>query len=217
MDKFFSSIKIIGFDLDNTLYPISEEIDYRIKAEIAKRILEKKPELNSLEKAIEFSEKRYSELGSRSQVLREIGLSNPEQIVDECLATADIIDLLKYDKEVASLIKDLSKMFQIFLVTGSPKNLAIAKLKKIGIPAGLFKIKIYGDNPSLKKIDGSVFNYLLKKSKYAPEQHVYIGDNLLADILPTKALGIKTIAVGRKFKEADYCVDSIKEIRSLLF
>ena len=67
-----------------------------------------------------------------------------------------------------------------------------------------------------KKIHGSIFSYFLRISEYPAHEHVYVGDNLKGDILPPKSLGMRTIAVGKEIKEADFSVEKIYDIRKLL-
>ena len=87
----------------------------------------------------------------------------------------------------------------------------------MGISLSLFDYTIFGDNPEGNiKIDGSIYKHFLDQSRYLPEQHVYIGDRFRADILPTKSLGMKTIAVGREINGADFSVNRIHDIERLL-
>ena len=66
------------------------------------------------------------------------------------------------------------------------------------------------------KLDGSIFKYFLNKSPYPPEQHVYVGDSLNADIIPAKSLGMKTIAIGKDIFDADFSIKEIYNLESLL-
>jgi FMN phosphatase YigB (HAD superfamily) len=220
MHPLFQNIKSVGFDIDNTLYPPSPEIDLRIKKEVAKRILEKKPDLQTLDNALKFSEERYSELGSRAQVMRSINIPEPGKVMDDCLTKADILDLLSPNEEIISLVKEISKKYQTFLITGNPTLLALPKLERIGIPQSLFHHALYSDSENITKTSGLIYKQFLSQSSFPPEQHVYIGDNLKADILPTKALGMKSILVtwsnDRKEQEADASVEKIQDIKSLL-
>ncbi len=217
MLSLFSEIKSVGFDLDNTLYPLNSEIDERISLEIAKEILMHKPELGSIENARKLCDRLHIETGSRTQSLKNLGFQNPGEIVYRCMERADFVDLLKPDKEVVQLITELHNKYYTFLITSTVSDMAIQRLRKIGLDEKLFDYALFGESalPN-KKIDGSIFSYFLERSKYFPHEHVYIGDNLKGDILPPKSLGIKTIAVGKEIPEADYSVEKIYDIRELL-
>ncbi len=217
MIELFAQIKSVGFDLDNTLYQNNPEIDERIVSEIAKKILEFKPELKNLKNARGLCDQLYKETGSRTQSLKNLGLQNAGEIVYQCMEQADFVDLIRPDKKVVQLIKDIRKKYSTFLITSTVSDMAISRLKKIGLEEKLFDQILFGETamPN-KKIDGTIFSYFLERSKYSPNEHVYIGDNLKGDILPPKSLGMKTIAVGKEIPEADFSLKEIYEIRDLL-
>lgn len=203
-------IKAVGFDLDNTLYPNSKEIDNRIRNEIAKRILEKKPELKSIEKTKEIYEKKYLGIGSWTKVLGGIGIKNPEKVMYRCMSRADITDLLEEDEKLIKILERINDKYYTFLITSSPEDLGLSKLRKIGIHLSLFDYSVFG----ISKVNTNVFYDFLKQSKYSSKEHVYIGD-LKSDILPAKSLGMKTIAVGMRIKEADIYIKNIHDIERL--
>lgn len=212
----FKKIKSIGFDLDETLYPPNQEINDRIRNEIAKRISEKMPEFNTLEKARQLYEESYKKWKSGSIVLRNLGFKNPEEVMHECLSNANVIDLVERDSQLIQILGELKERYELFLITGSPGVVSLQKLKKIGFSPQVFNDLIFGDTwPGAKKIDGSVFREFLKKSKHQAEEHVYVGDNLTSDILPAKSAGMKTIAIGLKTREADVTLENIYQIKKI--
>ena len=212
----FRDIKSVGFDLDNTLYEINPQIDDRIVTEIAKIILEHKPELSSINNAKTLCDKLYEKTGSRTESVKELGISNPGEVVFRCMERAEFLDLIMPDKKLVQLINEINRKYSTFLITSSVSSLAIPRLKKLGLDKNSFNNAIFGETaiPN-KKTDGSIFSYFLRLSNYSPHEHVYIGDNLKGDILPAKSLGIKTIAIGN-IPEADYSIDKIYDIRGLL-
>ena len=217
MYKQFENIKSIGFDLDDTLYPSSKKIDERIVKVIAEKILYKKPELNSINNAMNFYQKRRMEIGSGKQVLMEIGYEEAAEIMNECMIKADFTDLLKKNFSVIRLLRMLTRKYSTFLITGASKKLALLRLEKLGIESSFFNYLIFSDSLNgNKKIDGSVFKYYLTISPYNAEEHVYIGDNITSDILPAKSVGMKTILVGDNSHLADYCVKNFTNIKKLL-
>jgi len=213
----FKNIKAVGFDLDNTLYPTSKKIDERISRIIAEKVLYKKPELKTIEKAMDFYQKRRMEIGSGKQVLMELGYDNAPELMDECISKADFTDLLRKNKTVIQILKEIKKKYSTFLITGAPKGLAISRLEKLGIKSSLFNYLIFSDTSNeIKKTDGSVFKYYLSISKYSSNEHVYIGDNLMSDILPAKSTGMKAILVGKNNELADYCIKDFTQLEKLL-
>ncbi len=217
MQEFFSRIKSVGFDLDNTLYESNPEIESRIEEKIASEAIKLIPEFKDVESMKKSLKELYKETGSRTEVFRKLGFQKPGEFVTECMARADILDLINSNAETASLIVNLSKKYHLFLITAAIENLALPRIEKMGIDYSLFKKRIFGDTAlQYKKTDASIFKYFLSGSPYSAEEHVFIGDNLKGDILPAKSLGMKTIAVGSEFPEADFSVKNLSLIEKLL-
>lgn len=215
IDKF-KEVKAIGFDLDCTLYPPTPEINNKIRNEIAKELLTKKPELQTIQQARQFFEERYQHLQSGTKILEEEGYPQPSQIMDNCLARAEVIDLIQPNPKLAKIIKEISSKFKIYLITSSPKDLARRKLEKIGIDKSSFHLQIFSDTEnSNHKQTGKSFESAIKYFGIQASQHVYIGDSRKSDILPAKALGMKTISVGSEIHEADISIKNIEAIRGL--
>lgn len=217
MHPGLASVKAVGFDLDRTLYTERPEMTARIEDEMYYAILKFKPELETITRAKEAYEKRYSALRSWPKVLEEAGLRNPQETVIDCLALAGIADLIARDEELVRVIKLLHKKFFLFLITGSPRNLGIKKLLRIGINPDLFSFTLFGDDRHFFSKHGpESFLYFLSQSPHLPAEHVYIGDNVKTDILVPKSLGIRTMAIGRPCPEADFWVEHIHDIEELL-
>lgn len=217
MNNLYRNIKFVGFDLDNTLYPLNEEIEGRIRLRFAEVILEKMPFLKSIERAMELLERKYHETGSRTKVLEQLGFTNPGEVASDCMARADFIDLLNYDPTNASLLEKIARKYKTFLITGGYRDLSLSKLKKIGIPFNLFYYMDFGDNSQGNtKLNGSIYRRFLSFSVHPPENHVYIGDSRKSDILPAKNLGMMAIVIGREIEEADTSVEKLIDIEELL-
>ncbi len=212
----FRTTYAVGFDLDGTLYPPSQEIDDRIRNKISKKILEKRPDLENLANARDFFERMYEQLKSGSAVLRLVGYEKPELVMEECLTTADVLDLIKKDDKLATIIEDLHSKYFTYLLTSSPEQISLQKLERLGINPRLFSLRIHANTESLDKIDGSAFRYAAISSSIPADEHVYIGDRRQSDILPARELGMKTIAVYSEIPEADLSLPHIHDVRGLL-
>jgi FMN phosphatase YigB (HAD superfamily) len=209
-------IKSIGFDLDGTLYPSTNEIDGRIRNKIAEKILQKIPKLQTKENARNFFEEKYKELHSGSNVLEYVGYLNSSKIMDQCLAEADVLDLIEPNKRLFEIFKKLKEKYEVYLLTSSPKDLSIKKLKRLLIDENIFDFVIYGDSyENISKLDGTGFKKAIIFSKFKPEFHLYIGDREKTDILPAMKLGMQTLLVA---SESNVCktIKNINEIKYFL-
>lgn len=217
MHPLLSPIKSVGFDLDRTLYQETPEMTDRITENIAIEMLGLRPELENIQNTRRVCEKKFQELRSWPQVLKKMGVPNPEEIVNRCLGLAEVIDLISKDEELVWILELLHQKFFLFMITGSPQKASLAKLRKIGINPKLFSFLLFGDSPHFFSKNGpESFLYFLSQSPYPPPEHVYIGDNLKSDIIVPKSLGIKTIMVGKLSEAADFSVIRIHDIEKLL-
>lgn len=216
MNATFAVVQAVGFDLDRTLYADVPEMGERIAWAVAAEILKVKPELETIERVMEIYVPECRKVGSWSKVLQSLGLAEPKQIVNCCLETANIIDLIQPDDRLAAIMRQLSQRLYLFIITGSPRNQSIKKLAKLGIDQKFFSFCLFGDDPQFRpKTQPDSYAYFLSQSPFLPEQHVYVGDNRESDIVIPRALGMKTVAIGRSCSEADACIESIHEIENL--
>lgn len=189
-------VKSIGFDLDGTLYSLTEEMNNRIRNKVSERILEKKPELGSLEKARHFFELEYQRLHSGTKVIKSIGYNNPGQVMNECLGSTDITDLIEPNNTLAKKLEELSGKYETYMLSNGPKNLALKKLERIGINPLFFYFCIFnGSYPGVTKEDGTGFDKALELSKFPAENHLYVGDREKSDVVPARGKGMQAILV----------------------
>ena len=215
MKEVFRETYAIGFDLDGTLYRSTPEMNDRIRTQIAEKILKRRPDLRDISTARIFFEKYYATLNSGSKVLKQVGYENPKRVMEEYLATADILDLIERDDELVKTLEGLHNRYFQYLLTSSPEQLSLQKLECIGINPELFNLRIFGDQ-NLSKREGTAFEYAVRSSSYPADEHVYIGDRREPDILPAKNLGMKTIAVHSEIPEADLSLENIHDIEEVL-
>jgi len=197
------NIRIIGFDLDQTLYPKSPEIDEAIQAYIYKKIADYKN--CSLEEAKALFKSYYPKISGRKTLIA-LNIPNAVEIIDEAIAGADIENFLVPNPEVLELLKSIKTKYQnLSLITGSKSDLAYQKLKKLNIPAELFDCIITGEQ---SKSDGTAFrkwmnNFMSKDSSLKPEQFLYIGDNGRMDAEMPISLGMKAVLVNVRNKRPE--------------
>ena len=114
MNKLFNKIISVGFDLDQTLYPKNYEIDNLVIKGIARKILERKPELGNVNKVICFYEKEYKKVGSRTQVLKNMGYVDAQEIIQFSLENPHILKLLKKDIKLVNLLEKIKTNIKLF-------------------------------------------------------------------------------------------------------
>ncbi len=217
MNPIFEKIKSVGFDIDNTLYSNNPQMDKMIRGNIARKILKYQPELKTIEETLRVYEPIYAKTGSWTKILKEIGAPDSRREMTECVSDFSVTDLICSDARLQEIIKKIKKKYSTFLLTSNTEDLGSRKLNRLGIEKEVFDARYFGDHPAFTyKADGGIFKFLLENSPYKPDEHVYVGDNLVADILSSKKQGMKAIMVGGVAKEADYCIADIHEIEEVL-
>lgn len=199
MINYKNIIKVIGFDLDQSLYPKSSEIDEAIQGYIYEKIAEYK------QCSLEQADKLFNDLYqhgqglSGSKTLAVLGISNGSEIVQQALENADIERFLVPNDATIGLLNAIKKQYKnIDLITGSGMPLAILKLEKLDISVSIFNHIL---DSAISKSDGSAYRAWMNfYPLYKPTEFLYIGDRVSSDHLIPKELDIQTILVNIKKK-----------------
>ncbi|MBD3300561.1 MAG: HAD hydrolase-like protein [Candidatus Moranbacteria bacterium] len=208
-------IKFVGFDLDQTLYKDTEEIQKCYRDTIYKD-LSKELKL-SYEEAEERFEKNYKIFGSGSDTFRFLGIDKAEQFSANISNKVEVYKFLRPDLELVNMVRYLKEKYTIFLITTSAKESSYRKLKKIGFdPESDFEFRIFGGDRKMSKTKGRAYNAMLKLTKGKPIEHVYVGDKEKADIIPAKRVGMQTVIVWNKSKHADLNISTIYDLEKYL-
>jgi FMN phosphatase YigB (HAD superfamily) len=217
MIEIFRDIRSVGFDLDNTLYANDSRIDDLIRNEISRVILERRPDLETVQGVRAVYDGVYEAEGSWTRILQGLNVEDPSGIMNRFISNPEILDYIERDDLLVSVLEKIAERYDCFLITNSPRDLSFQKLVRIGIDPRIFGHITCGDDPgSTPKVDGRVFKGFLGQSRHLPGQHVYIGDGLKSDVIPARNCGMKTVAVGSQIAEADRSVYKIHEIEELL-
>ncbi len=209
-----TKIKVIYFDLDDTLIPTSKIFQYCLKKSnlaVAKCI---KKHIPSYKKA-PLKEIFTKVTKLRDQVIKEKGSNFPFQI-DETLKKMKIkynpqiisagvlnyhkaaFELLQFNKHVYALLTEISKQFRIGILSS---GLTLKQWDKInqflGFDQPFFDNKnvIISEQFGLDKKNKKLFKEILKREKVRPEQVLYVGNRYDQDILPAKELGMKAVLI----------------------
>mgnify|MGYP001618037129 CR=1 FL=1 len=191
----FSAIKVVGFDLDQTLYPKSPLIDEMIQGYLYQKIAAHKNV--PLDEAGRLFKERYrGGTGlSGSQTLRDLGLPNASELVQAALEHADIASILTPNEKTNLFLKDVRAQYEgMDLITGSSLHETEKKLNALGLGPNTFTTVITEDQ-AMKSTGDSYRLWLSRYPHFAPQQFLYIGDRVRSDHEIPSALGIRTVLV----------------------
>ena len=217
-----SQLKLIGLDLDGTLYPFTPEIQDRVRGKLYQNLA---LELGiSFEKAKESFETNYqgdfqwSNSGSRTvnEMGRQLGRQvNGSDIVQKSLEQSMIADLLKPNPELVEMIVRLFKEREVDLLTGSNYGIALIKLASLNINKNIFTHVLSAEHYGSKS-EGELFRYWLGLRDVKPGEILYVGDNTRQDVDAPKRLGIRTCIVGKEYEDADLYIENILGLEKIL-
>ena len=207
----YKNIKVIGFDLDQTLYPKSPEIDDAIQGYIYEKI-SKKAGID-----VETAKRKFDELyqkgkglsGSRTLMTFGFEKELAKNIVQEALENADtILNFLTPDQKTVSFLEKMKDKYgSIDLITGSSRNSTKTKLEKLAIPTELFS-HIITSNDGSKSDLSALHMWLGFYPDCKPENFLYIGDRVSSDFEKPKEVGIRSILVN--IPNPDQTVDCLQ-------
>ncbi|MEK7614093.1 MAG: HAD family hydrolase [Patescibacteria group bacterium] len=212
MIDYKTKIKVIGFDLDQTLYPKSKDVDEAIQQYIYQKIAYHK-NISITEAKKLFTDLYQGGRGlSGSKTLMALGITGGKEIVQEALERANIASFLVTNLETISLLEKLKEKYKnLDILTGSNDSNTFKKLESLGIDKKIFNHIITADNAA--KSDGSAYKIWLSYYSFPPENFLYIGDRIMSDYEAPKKLGIKSILVNIEGK--DVSVDCL-QLKSIL-
>ena len=129
-------------------------------------------------------------------------------------------ELEKLYDDVPAVIKALSQKYELGIIANQLDGLK-ERLESFGL-LQYFKYIISSWDLKVMKPDIRIFEYALDKTNCSSQEACMIGDRLDNDILPAKALGMKTVWIKQGFgalqkplfksEEADYTISNLTEL-----
>ena len=219
------NIKIIAFDLDNTLYDETIYFDFGIDIVVDK--LEKelgfdpKKMKNELLDILKKNGKHYHYLFD--DFLKIYSLEKEEYLPKILNFFSQVEKDLKTFEGVTELLQKLSQKYELVIITNGRKEIQERKIKLLNIK-NFFSLIIFAsefeDKPSKKP-----FEHLLQVKKIDSHEIIYIADNPETDFIGAKKLGITTIRIHNKEFEnkvlnkkydADFYIKNVRELEEIL-
>jgi len=218
--KNFSSIQTLIFDLDGTLYQFPEgsyrasRLRERISLNAKKYLQEK------FGFSLEQAQKCFDELSQKYGEELSIGFEK-EYHLDRyqyfsIVWNISASEFIQYDPEIKTILQKFKERFQCILLSDAPEVWVSHVLEALEIKE-IFSGKIFSGEGDQRKSFGNAFKKILSIYNLKPEECLAIGDQEETDILPAKALGMKTIFIHstKTSKYADFSVHSLKEALNL--
>ncbi len=211
-----SEIKAVGFDLDQTLYPDTPEVQRLVRQEIYHVIANARS--CSVDEAQAFFEAEYARLGRGTLAVQYLlGITDANDIMQGCLEKAGVAEVLKYDQRLVDLLRKIKDNDRrTFLVTGSSRKNSLSKLLRLGLTLETFDFSLCIDDSDSDKLHGHPFQQVIQRTGLQPREHVYVGDRERIDITPARMAGMRAIYVWGECVNADASIPTIYHLEDVL-
>ncbi len=204
--------KIISFDLDGTLADLNFE--KAVWLEEIPKLFAKKNNL-TIEEAKRAVFSAYEMIGNRDAKwydikfwFGELGIGNE---YDKLLEESS--HLIKLYPETVPVLENLSKRFQLIVISNATRDFIQFKLKVENLEK--YFSHIFSTTSDFKCIKGDCKGYLevCKSLNIKPSELIHIGDDYEFDYLAGREVGIDVYFLNREGKDAK--VEKGKEVRDL--
>lgn len=204
-------IKGICFDVSETLLIRDDEFNKQLRDLRNKLFADatgsKDPQQDYL--------KAYKNAGSHSAVFSQLGFATDYWQGQIKHLDADY-QYQKNEVIVSTLYELFRESNQLFVCTNRLKSGIIKKFDSVGIDPQWFKGYITNENMTKPKPDLEAFRSVIKIAQIAPDNLLFVGDRVEADILPAKAVGMQTCIVWSSSDKADYSAPHFSEILEIV-
>lgn len=198
-------IEHIWFDFSETLAFLKKENHDKLRYE-SYSTLTGRPITESLVREYEELYAKFSH--SNSALFRSLGA--PSNYWSERIASADPKELYGlFDDRIPEMLKDLSSSLPVSIFS----NIQLDRvLPALGIDVKIFSHILSATMVKEPKpaLDG--YYKMIELSGIAPENILYIGDDVDKDVVPAKKVGIQAGLLWKESDKADYCFKNFEAI-----
>ncbi len=113
-------------------------------------------------------------------------------------------------ENVLKYLKD--KGMKLFIVSHSKKSDILNLFLKHNISDNFFDAIYSTQDLGLKKPNIEILEKIMKENNLNPENCMFIGDNIIEDMLPAKAIGMRTVLISDFVDEFISNIDDIKKL-----
>ncbi|WP_320043690.1 HAD family hydrolase [uncultured Desulfobacter sp.] len=212
-------MKLLLFDLDNTLIDRNGAFEYWVRRWLKKRShLPGRPMQELGDRLIMIDNGGHTD---RIAFCRDVCV---QQLLDRPLRTLFLkemhtfTDSILSDQTINMMLRKLTQRFSMAIVSNGSPKMQRKKIYKAGI-GPYFQHCFLSGELGYAKPDLRIFKKALAAYGCSPHQAMMIGDNLKTDIVPARRLGMKTVLLSRTpvmNSPADFTIESITQLESIL-
>lgn len=210
-------IKYVSFDIDKTL--VKDSFDQFLWNEEIPKLYAKQNNI-SLERAkeyvfAEYYKALYIEFVDNwvdvTMWFTRLGLNEWEELLDDMKQHLDLFG------DVMETLKDLSKDYELIVISANDARLLEIKLEAEGIASFFVRTFPTVTFAEAMKDNPRVYAKALMELGVQPEEILHIGDNFEKDYAVPKSLGINCLHLDRSKKTSgEHVIHSLREIKDKL-
>ena len=227
MNKLTDTIEHIFFDLDHTLWDFETNSDKTFEQIFKKHAVQvDTAEFKTVyrpinvdywklfrEEKVTKSELRYGRLKDTFDAL---GIETDDALIH--LLSEEYINYLPFHtalfKGAEEVLDYLQKRYRMHIITNGFEEVQHKKMSHSGL-LPFFETIITSEAAGVKKPHPGIFEYALEKTGATPQNSIMIGDNLEADILGARDVGMHTIFCKFNGESAPEDIVSVSELAQL--
>jgi putative hydrolase of the HAD superfamily len=242
-DRGFLMIRLIAFDLDDTLYNATWLVNKSRLGGI-QLMVEKGLKIKDIDKAVTVLNKVVKDYGSnhskhydiflqliqkRPDIVENSNFNIPKYVATGIIGYHKIkVRYLKAYRDVKSFLERMKELkFKLAIFSDGIAVKQYEKLLRMNI-VNFFDYIFISDEIGFTKPDPRFFNHCINELKLLPSEIIYIGDRLDKDILPANNIGINTVLIHRggkydpnihkieKVTQPDFEIHSLKELFKII-
>lgn len=210
-------IKHIWLDFDGTLTHETDEYR-RAHDEYAAKLFAKLVGLTEEDNYVDIYVEHRKREGLNTKVFENIAGQSKGYWAKKHMEWDNAL-LYDYDDhaDIRNFLISLAKgSIPISIFTNTSRARLQKTMKHLGYSQDHFIHLVSGEDVPEMKPSVLAYKTIINMSGLPPENNLYVGDRISADIIPAKAAGMHTILVGGESDEADYCMASIVDITSVI-
>lgn len=213
MDSRFAQVKILIWDFDGTLYKAIPELWKDIR-EAEYKVIMHHTGWDHDQAENEFRALYKVTISSATETVARLAKIPTSSAAIEMEDYYDRGKFLSRDERLIDLFAHLIK-FKHYILGNGAKVGIVKTLHVLGISPDIFEEIVTSEITKINKPDPAGYRYIMQKTGLSASAHMMIGDRVDVDLVPAKALGMKTCLVFGQSIIPDISLDSVYEVSSL--
>lgn len=188
-----SGVSVCIWDFDGTLYRPTPALTQAI-IEADYELIMRHTGWDKAKTVEEFHKIYKVKTPSSTETAAELAGISVQEAAIECELYKDRRPFLSRDQRLIDMFAKLTHYTHYFLVNGIQEKVR-ESLDVLGVSPDIFREFVTAEVVGVNKPQPDGFRYIMEKTGFPADAHLMIGDRVAVDLVPAKALGMKTCLV----------------------